>query len=67
MWHAGMGACVSVLGVCVDSPSSLRVLLHVTAFQTRSCDSNSVTGDLELCPLRTRYTGDSKTDPWDNS
>ena len=42
------------------------VRLCVTAFRTRLCDLNSVTGDLDLCPLWTRYTSDSKTDPWDD-
>ena len=40
--------------------------LHVIAFRTRSDDPNSVTEDSELCPLWTRYTGNSKTDPWDD-
>ena len=39
---------------------------RVVAFQTRSCDLNSVTGDTDSCSQRTRYTGDSKTDPWDD-
>ena len=43
------------------------VRLHVAAIQTRSCDPNSVTGDSNLFPLWTRYTGNSKTDPWDDS
>ena len=34
--------------------------------QTCSCDLNSVMGDSDLCLLWTRYTGDSKIDPWDN-
>ena len=42
------------------------VRLCVTAFRTRSCDPNSVTGDSDLCPLWTRYHGDSKTGPWDD-
>jgi len=42
------------------------VWLHVATFQIRSCDPNSVTGDSNLCPLYTRYTGDSKTDPHGN-
>ena len=42
-------------------PSPLCVRLRVTAFWTRSCGPNSITGDSALCPLRTRYTGDSKT------
>ena len=40
--------------------------LCVTTSWTRSCDPNSVKGDSELCPLWTRYTGDSKTDSWDD-
>jgi len=40
--------------------------LRVARFQTRPCDPNSVTGDLFWCSLWTRYTGDSKTDSWDD-
>ena len=40
--------------------------LRVTAFRTGSDDPNSVTRDPDSCPLWTRYTGDSKTDPWDD-
>jgi len=47
-------------------PSSLCVWLRVTGFRTRSCDPNSVMGDSDLYPFWTRYTGDSKFDPWDN-
>ena len=66
VWHACMGKCVSVLGVCVDSPSFLGVWWHVTVFQTRSDDLNSVIGDSDLYPIWTRYTGDSKADLWDD-
>jgi len=63
LWHACISTCVSVLYVCVDSPYSLCVWLHVTAFWTRSCDPNLVKGDSELCSLWTQYPGDLKTDP----
>ena len=66
VWPAYMGTCVSLLGVCIDPPSSLCVWWRVAAFQTRSCDPNSVTGDSDLYPFWTRCTGDSKTDPWDD-
>ena len=59
MWRACMGTCVSVLCMC----EFMCVRLHVATFQTRSCDLNSITGDSELCPLRTRYTGVSKIEP----
>jgi len=34
--------------------------------QTHSCDLNPVIGDSDWCSLWTQYTGDSKTDPWDD-
>jgi len=36
VWGACMGTCVSILCVCVDSPSFQCVLLRVAAFQTHS-------------------------------
>ena len=39
----------------------------VTAFRTRLVRSEPVAGDSDLYSLWTRYTGDSKTDPWDDS
>ena len=43
VWRAYMGTCVSVLGVCIDFPSSLCVWWRVTAFRTCSGDLNLVT------------------------
>ena len=59
MWvctHVSMCMCVYVC-----------MWLRVTATRTRSWDPNPVTGDSDLCLLWTRYTGDSKTDSWDDS
>jgi len=44
----------------------LCVWSSATALRTRLGRSGSVTGDSDLCSLWTRYTGDSKTESWDN-
>ena len=58
--------CECIRCACIDSLSALCVSLQFTAFQTRSDDPNSVTGDSDLYPFWTRCSGDSKTDPWDD-
>ena len=40
--------------------------LRVTASRTHSVRSGPVARDSDLCPLWTRYDGDSKTDIWDD-
>jgi len=59
MWvctHVSMCTCVYVC-----------MWLCVVAFQTHSCDPNSVIRDLNLCLLWTRFTWNSKTSQWDDS
>ena len=46
---------------------SSSVQLRVAAIQTRSCDPDSATRDSDSYSQRVEYTGDSKTDPWDDS
>ena len=58
--------CVSMLCVGVNVLPLCVFWWRVTAFQTRSDDPNSVTGDSNLYPFGTRYNGDSKIDPWDD-
>ena len=63
----GIGVCMYFVSMCVCVRMSLYIIvciwLHVTSFQTSSCDPNSVAGDSNLCSLWTQYTGDSKTNP----
>ena len=76
MWHVCMGTCVSVLYVCV------RVFVHAWVDKTRlslypSLPLNVVglrvvairahSPDPNPCSLWTRYTGNLKTDLWDDS
>ena len=56
--------------VCVCAQVYIRVSssiqLHVAAIQTRLMRSELVMRGLNLYLLWTRYTGDSKTDPWED-
>jgi len=61
-----VNVCIYIVSIYVYIRRCVYVRLRVTAFQTRSCDPNSVTGDPNLCSLWTRHSGDSKTDPWDD-
>ena len=62
-----MHVCTHMYVVCVYVLVYVResswVGLRVAAFQTRSDDSNSVTGDSDLYPFWTQYNGDLKTGP----
>jgi len=68
--HVCIHVCTYMYVVCVCIHACVRVgscvRLRVAAFRIRSCDLNSITGDSGLCPLWTRYSGDSKTDSWDD-
>ena len=57
----------SVLCVGVNFPSPLGVRLRATAIAESFGEVRIVTGDLFWYSLWTRYTGDSKIDPWDDS
>ena len=50
--YVRVGSCVRLRGAAMQ--------IHLVRF-------GPVTEDLEWCSLWTRYIGDSKTDPWDNS
>jgi len=53
--------------LCIYVYVCLRVFVCVLQrLRTRSCDSKSIIKDLDWCSLWIRYTGDSKTDPWDD-
>ena len=62
--------CMCMCG-CVTDKLSIYVYAYVIAcmlqrFQTRLVRSGRVIGEVDSCPLWPRYTGDSKTDPWDD-
>ena len=58
-----MHKCMYVVCLCT---SVYGCEMRVAAFRTYFLRSGLITGDLELCPLWTRFNGDLKTDPWDD-
>ena len=59
VWRACMGTCVSVLWVCVDSPSSLCVRLRVVTFRIRSVRSRLIARDLGPIWIYVHYGPDT--------
>ena len=51
---------------CICVRVSLSVWLRIAVFRTRLVRSGPISGDSDWCPLWSRYTGDSKTDRWDD-
>ena len=61
-------ACVECMCTCVRVYLCLRVCvwLRVTVITDSYVQSDSETGDSGWCSLWTQYTGDLKTDIWDD-
>jgi len=67
--HVCIYVCVVFKCECIHVYLCVRVFMRLVvcpAFQTHLVRSRTVTRDLDLCSLKTRYTENSKADPWDD-